>query len=74
MSNNESIPQRAINVLAQYATFLDDVDNDDPARHALRNLKSQIFGHLDSALSTAEGLLAMKDQLRELAPKPKAKP
>ncbi|RZJ07662.1 MAG: hypothetical protein EOP39_15775 [Rubrivivax sp.] len=66
MSQQESLADHAVRVLAKLATMNDDVTNDDADRHALRNIKRIATQHLDAALREAEELMYLAEGVREL--------
>lgn len=66
MSQQESLADRAVRILAKLATLNDDVTNDHADRHALRNIKRIASSHLDAALREVEDLIYLADTVREL--------
>ena len=64
--SQQTLTERAIFVLANLATFTDDVTNEHPERHALRLIKNMVSAHLELALREAQDLMEMKTELRSI--------
>jgi hypothetical protein len=68
MSQQETLADQAVRVLAKLSALNDDVTNEDADRHVLRNVKRIAGQHLANALRETEELLYLADNVRELRP------
>lgn len=66
MSQQESLADQAVRVLAKLKTMNEDVTNDDADRHVLREIKRIAEERLASALRETERLVYVADNVREL--------
>ena len=66
MNRPESLTEQAVRVLADLATMTDDVTNEHPERHMVRNLKRQAEAMLGQTLNTIESLITLKEEVRDI--------
>ena len=64
--SQQTLAERAVLVLANLATFTDDVTNEHHERYALRRIKNMVSARLELALVEAQDLMAMKAELRDM--------
>lgn len=70
MTQQESLADQAVRVLAKLKAMNEDVTNDDADRHVLREIKRIAEERLACALRETERLIYVADNVRELRKTP----
>jgi hypothetical protein len=65
MSEQQSLAERAVFVLAELANFGENITNEMPERHALRQIKHLARIRFDAALTDVEGLFMLAQSIRD---------